>query len=90
MLLYNCESCVLLIVRIFMYIRNDVYDYAEVKVKRVVEIQNKETITPRVQLHQNVCYAASTKENRQHHDQYVHSVLCIQFSYLYLQDGCAN
>ena len=73
-----------------MYTRNDVYDYAEVKVKRVYELLNKETFTPRVQLHQNVCYATSTKENHQQLDLYVHSVLCIQFSYLYLQDGCAN
>ena len=73
-----------------MNIRNDVYDYAEVKVKRMDETQNKEAITPRVQLHQNVCYPTSTKENHQQLDLYVHSVLCIQFSYLYLQDGCAN
>ena len=72
------------------YIRNGVYDYAEVKVKQVDELQNKETFTPRVQLHQNVCYATSTKENHQQLDLYVHNVLCIQFSYLYLQDGCAN
>ena len=51
---YNCESCVLVILRVFMCIRNDVYDYAEVKVKQVDELQNKEAITPRVQLHQNV------------------------------------
>ena len=59
-----------------MYIRNDVYDYVEVKVKQVEELLNKEAITPRVQLHQNVCYATSTKENHQQLDLYVHSVLC--------------